>query len=71
MKRLLLVLILVVAGVLGLGFYQKWIHIASDSTDGESNLTFTVDRNKIEEDRKKAQQKAQDLAGAPTGERKD
>lgn len=61
MKRLLLVLVLVVAGVLGLGFYRGWFHVASDSADGESNLTFTVDTNKVEEDRKTVQQKAQDL----------
>jgi hypothetical protein len=78
MKRLLLVLVLVVAGVLGLGFYRGWFHVASDSADGESNLTFTVDTNKIGEDRKTAQQKAQDLGhsgkdktGAPTEGPKD
>ncbi len=78
MKRLLLVIVLVVAGVLGLGFYRGWFHVVSDSADGESNLTFTLDTNKIEEDRKAAQQKAHDLGhsgkdktGAPTGENKE
>jgi hypothetical protein len=77
MKGLLLVLVLVVVGVLGFGFYRGWFHVTSDSAEGESNVTFTVDKNKIEEDRKKVQQKAQDLGhsenertGVPTEEGK-
>lgn len=60
MKGLLVVLVLVVAGIVGLGFYRGWFHVTSDSAGGESNVTFTVDKNKVEEDRKKAQEKVQD-----------
>ncbi len=49
------------AADLGLGFYRGWFQIASDSADGESNLTLTVDKNKIEADRKKAQGTVHDL----------
>ena len=61
MNRMLLVLILLVAGVVGLGFYQRWFHVTSDNLDGESSLTFTVDKNKVEEDKVKAQRKVHDM----------
>jgi len=61
MKRLLFVLVLLVAGVVGLGFYQRWFSIGSDSADGKGNITLTVDKDKFQEDRKTAQEKAQDV----------
>lgn len=42
MSRFLVVLLLIAACVIGLGFYRGW---------------FTVDRGKIEEDKHKAQEK--------------
>lgn len=61
MKRLLLVLVLVVACGVALGFYRGWFHIGSDNVDGKSNITLSVDQNKIQEDGKAAQEKVQDL----------
>jgi hypothetical protein len=61
MKRLLIVLVLVVAAGVGLGFYQGWFHIGSDNADGTSNVTLSVDTDKFQEDRKTAQEKAQDV----------
>jgi hypothetical protein len=61
MKRLLIVLVLVVAAGVGLGFYQGWFHLGSDNADGKSNVTLTVDTEKFQEDRKSAQEKAQDV----------
>jgi hypothetical protein len=61
MQRLLIVLVLVVAVAVGVGFYMGWFRFASDSANGESNITFTVDVDKIKEDKGKAVEKVQDL----------
>ncbi len=59
MNRLILVLVLIVACVIGLGFYQKWFQVSSDSTDGKGHLELTVDKDKIREDETKALHKVQ------------
>jgi GH24 family phage-related lysozyme (muramidase) len=61
MKRLFFVLVLVTAGIVGLGFYQGWFHIGSDKADGKSNVTLSMDTDKFREDRKTAQEKVQDV----------
>jgi hypothetical protein len=60
MKRLLIVLVLVVAAGVGLGFYQGWFHIGSDKADGTSNVTLSVDTDKFREDRNTAVANVQD-----------
>jgi uncharacterized protein YxeA len=47
MKGFLCLLVLVAAGVIGLGFYLGWFHIDSDSANGKSRITFSVDTDKI------------------------
>jgi phosphatidate phosphatase APP1 len=61
MNRLLVVLVLLVAAVVGLGFYQGWFHLSTDSTDHKSNVTLSVDQDKIQEDEKTAKEKLQTL----------
>jgi uncharacterized membrane protein YciS (DUF1049 family) len=65
MKTLLVVLVLLVAVVVGVGFYQGWFH-------------FTVDKEKFQEDEKNATKKlkkmwpkAKDKSGAPTDKVKE
>ncbi len=57
MKRFLLATVVVVACVLGLSFYMGWIGITSDSTTGNYSITFMVDREKFQQDEKKAVEK--------------
>jgi preprotein translocase subunit SecF len=52
MKFLLIVLVLLVAGVFGVGFYRGWFQFGSDNDTNKSNYTFSVDKNKIEKDEK-------------------
>ena len=52
MKALLIVFVLLVVGVVGLGFFRGWFSFTSDSGDAKSNITLTVDQNKFQEDRK-------------------
>jgi hypothetical protein len=61
MNRFFVLLILIVAGVLGVGFYLRWFHVGSTSAGGESNITFTVDKDKIHEDEQNVVKKAQGL----------
>jgi hypothetical protein len=61
MKRLLIVLVLVGAGIVGLGFYRGWFHIRSEKTDDKSDVTLSVDKDKIQEDRKTVVSEVHDL----------
>jgi hypothetical protein len=54
MKLLLFVLILIGAGIVGLGFYRGWFHVGSDNAEGKSNVTLSVDKDKFREDRNTA-----------------
>jgi hypothetical protein len=54
MKRLPFVLVRVAAGVAVLGYYREWYRFGSDSADGKSNVTLSVDTHKFQEDRKSA-----------------
>jgi hypothetical protein len=56
-----LVLVLVVAGVAGLGFYQGWWRLSTGGTDGNAKFPVTVDKEKIEQDKEKAKEKVQEL----------
>jgi hypothetical protein len=53
------VLVLIVAGVVALGFYRGWFHLTSDKAADQSNVTLTVDKDKIQQDKQKAQDKVQ------------
>jgi hypothetical protein len=62
MKRLFVLLVLVAAGVACLGFYLGWFHLTTETTtDGKSNITVTVDKDKIHDDKEKAKDKAKSL----------
>ena len=59
--RTVFVLVLILAGIAGLGFYRGWFRVTSDSAGDKSNVTVTVDKDKIQQDKEKAKDKAQDL----------
>lgn len=61
MNRLLFVLVLVVASGVGLGFYRGWFGVTTDSDNGESHITFSVDKDKVQEDEEKALKNLHDL----------
>lgn len=52
MKALVFIFVLLAVGTVGVGFYRGWFQVGSDSNDGKSNLTLSVDKNKIEKDEK-------------------
>ena len=61
MARMLLALVLIVAGVVGLGFYLGWFHLSSGSDRKNAHVTVSVDRDQIQKDKDKAVDKVQDL----------
>jgi hypothetical protein len=69
--RFLIVMLLIVVGVVGLGFYRGWFHVSSDRSADKSNVTLTIDKDKAKQDAKDAKEKvhsagdrADDRAGA-------
>jgi cell division protein FtsX len=61
MSRLLTVLVLLVAGVIGLGFYLGWFSVSSTRTGDKVNVTVTMDQDKIQQDKEKAQKKVREV----------
>jgi hypothetical protein len=62
MWRFIFILVLVVAC---LGFYRGWFHVTSTKTGVKSDVTVTVDKGRIQEDKKAADEKARDLTQRP------
>ena len=60
--RLFIRLVLILVVVAALGAYFGWFHIGTESSNGKSTMTFTVNKDKVEEDKDKVMSKAQDLA---------
>ena len=63
MMRLLGVLVVLLALVAGIGYYRGWFQAQEVGTaNGQTTLTVTVDKNKIDQDKAKAQQDVQNAA---------
>lgn len=54
MKRLFVVLVLIAAGIAVLGFSRGWFSVASATADDRSNVTLSVDKGKIQQDKETA-----------------
>jgi cell division protein FtsX len=61
MRGFFIVLVVLVAAVIGVGFYQGWFAFSSDTAGSKTNVTVTVDKEKIEQDKEKATEKVQEL----------
>jgi hypothetical protein len=53
--RFVVVILLIVAGVVALGFYRGWFRLTSDGAADKSNITVTVDKDKMQQDKQTAQ----------------
>jgi hypothetical protein len=74
MKALLAVIVLLLVGVVALGFYRGWVHLSSDSADSKPNVTLEVDKDKIEADKEKVEglgHKAKDSTSGRTDTAKE
>ena len=59
MSRMLLVLVLIVAIVVGLGFHMGWFHLSSGTDDDNAHVTVSVDKDQVQEDVDKAADKVE------------
>ncbi len=74
MKRIMVVVVLLLVGIAGWGFYRGWFQLSTDSTDQKPSVTITVDKGKIQEDEQRAKDKVHSFgqgAKEKTGERAD
>jgi hypothetical protein len=59
MKNIVIGFVLIVAGVVGLGFYRGWLHFTSDRAVDKPSVTVTVDKEKLQDDKSRAEGAAQ------------
>ena len=59
MKALVFVVVLLLVGIVGLGFYRGWFRLSMDNADHQPSATITVDKDKIHADEQKAKDKVQ------------
>ena len=60
MKTVLITLALIVLVVAGVGFYRGWFDFSSRNDESEASATLSVDKDRIEADKDKVLNKAQD-----------
>ena len=58
-RGLMFVVVLLLVGIAGLGFYRGWFHLSTNGTDEKPGATVTMDKDKIHEDEQKAKDKVQ------------
>jgi hypothetical protein len=59
MRKLFLILVVLAAAFVGLGFYLEWFRIGTSTNPetGETEVKFGINSNKMKEDAAKAKQK--------------
>jgi hypothetical protein len=61
MARIIATLVVLAALVAGVGFYRGWFTVTTDKDSSHTDVTVTVDKDKIKEDEQKAKDKAKEL----------
>jgi predicted negative regulator of RcsB-dependent stress response len=56
--------VLLLVGIVGVGFYRGWIQFSAENVEQTTSATVTVDKNKIHADEQHAKQDIQDLGKA-------
>ena len=59
MRKLAVVVVLLLAGVVGFGFYRGWFRVSTDNTNHMPSATITVDKDRIHDDEQKAKETVQ------------
>jgi hypothetical protein len=62
MKRLLCIVVLLIAAVVALGYYLDWFKISTGGTEDKTNISITIDKNKVQQDTEKAKEKTKEKA---------
>ena len=63
MRRLLVVFILVVVGVLILGYCREWYKVTTTNDSKAVNVNVMLDKEKLKEDEEKAKEKLRAVGG--------
>ncbi len=50
MKAVLVIVIVLLVGIAGFGFYQGWFRVSTEGTEQQPSATITVDKDKIRAD---------------------
>lgn len=66
MKRLLVLVVIILACGVGLGFYRGWFNLSTDGSDHTADVTISVDRDKIRGDEERAKKSVHELGHKPT-----
>jgi hypothetical protein len=61
MKALFSLAVLLLIGIVAVGFYRGWFQVSTNNTENKSNATITVDKDKIRVDEGKAKEKVEEL----------
>jgi hypothetical protein len=61
MRTLVFVVVVLLAGIAGVGFYRGWFGLSTNSTDQKPSATITVDKDKIHADEELAKEKVEGL----------
>lgn len=60
MNRFLFLIVLVAACLIGLAYYQGWFRVGTATSDGKTNLTLSVDTDKVKADSNAAVENVKD-----------
>ena len=63
MKMLVIVVVLLLVGIVGFGFYRGWFQVSTDTANQRPSATITVDKDKIRADEQAAKEKMGGGAG--------
>jgi hypothetical protein len=61
MRTLMTVVVLLVVGIAGFGYYRGWFAFSTNNTGQMPSATITVDKDKFHEDQQTARDKVQGL----------
>jgi predicted negative regulator of RcsB-dependent stress response len=61
MRGLLCVLVLILIGIAGFGFYRGWFSLSTENADHKPSATFSMDQDKIQADEEKVKDKVHDF----------
>jgi hypothetical protein len=61
MMRLLGLLVVLLIAVAAVGYYLDWFKLSTADSSGKTNISVTIDKEKIREDEERAKAKVQDL----------
>lgn len=61
MRTLILAAVLILVGIVGVGFYRGWFQVSTNNTDQRPSATVTVDKDKIHADEQKVKEKMEDF----------